>query len=141
MKLKHSTEVALRILSMLNTNKLTHLSHLSHKLQIPRDNMMRPLRFLTQAGLITSFRGRNGGIKLARPPNGISLGDVVLILERHGSSTSVQYLDRLLDEANAAFGASLNRYTMASLVRFGGIDLFATRELGAESGDRDRRRG
>jgi Rrf2 family protein len=36
---------------------------------------------LTQAGLLTSYRGPNGGIALTRPPNKITLREVIVAID------------------------------------------------------------
>ena len=43
--------------------------------------MIKVVHHLSQAGLIETIRGRNGGMRLARPASDIGLGDVVRATE------------------------------------------------------------
>lgn len=49
--------------------------------QIPRSHAMKVVNGLAKAGLLTTTRGRGGGFMLARPPETISLGEVVRLTE------------------------------------------------------------
>jgi Rrf2 family iron-sulfur cluster assembly transcriptional regulator len=48
----------------------------SQKTQIPYHFLAKILRELNRAGLLTSTRGRSGGVQLAKPPDQITLYDV-----------------------------------------------------------------
>ncbi len=48
---------------------------------IPQDYLNQLLLVLRRSGLIQSERGRNGGHKLARPPQKITLGEAVRVLD------------------------------------------------------------
>ena len=49
------------------------------RLELP--TVSKVLKPLAHAGLVTSFRGANGGYRLARPPNQISLIEIVEAIE------------------------------------------------------------
>jgi len=49
--------------------------------QIPLALLMNLLKTLTQHGLVKSVRGAKGGYQLARPPEQITLADIVEVLE------------------------------------------------------------
>ena len=48
---------------------------------VPRDFLAKLIPLLVRAGIITSTRGRRGGISFARPPTGISLAQVIRAVE------------------------------------------------------------
>lgn len=47
------------------------------KTQVPRDYLSKVLRELSRAGLVLAQRGKNGGFSLTRPPEHITIYDVV----------------------------------------------------------------
>lgn len=57
---------------------------LSGKLQISFHLLTKTFQLLTRVGMLTSNRGRGGGIALAKPPSEIYLIDVVTALEGDG---------------------------------------------------------
>lgn len=93
-----------------------------------------PLRFLVQillqlkgAGLVTSLRGAAGGYQLARPPEEISLADIIHVIDRPpearqqaadlGPSPTVQTLRGVWKDVQAAEQRLLEEATLADLVR------------------------
>ncbi|MBK5333580.1 MAG: Rrf2 family transcriptional regulator [Ilumatobacteraceae bacterium] len=48
---------------------------------VPAPYLVKQLQKLSQAGIVEAVAGRNGGYRLARPANKISLLDIVLALE------------------------------------------------------------
>ena len=50
-------------------------------LQLEPPTVSKLLKLLAQAGLVESFRGSNGGYRLARPAAGISVAEVVAAIE------------------------------------------------------------
>src|SRR5690606_21314341 len=86
------------------------------------------MHVLVENGFIETMRGRNGGIRLARPATEITLGEVVRVAE--GSFVLSDCFDidkrdcplidscgfsRALHEALAAFFAVLDSYTIAEI--------------------------
>jgi Rrf2 family protein len=92
-----------------------------------------PLRFLVQillqlkgAGLVASTRGAAGGYSLTRPPQEISLADVIHVIDRPttrpepaapGSSAAVQALRAVWNDIQAEEQRLLERISFAELVR------------------------
>ena len=87
------------------------------------------LKTATRAGLVASVRGRNGGIRLARPANEITLVDVVTVTEENfamaecfdGGVTDCPLvfqceLNAALRQALDAFLSTLGRFSIADLV-------------------------
>lgn len=88
--------------------------------------MVKVVHHLGQAGLIETIRGRNGGIRLARPAAEISLGAVVRATEpclalvecQAGEACAIGGICRLqtiMDEAQRALLAVLDRYCLADV--------------------------
>jgi Rrf2 family transcriptional regulator, nitric oxide-sensitive transcriptional repressor len=85
---------------------------------------------LARGGFIESHRGMGGGIELARHPANINLGEVVRYTEgpfwpvecfdaerNRCVLTNVCGLAKVLKEACDSFLATLDRYTLAELIR------------------------
>ena len=49
------------------------------KLKIPRPFLRKILQILSNEGILTSFKGKNGGFTLAAPPHKILLSDIINI--------------------------------------------------------------
>jgi Rrf2 family protein len=93
---------------------------------IPRRFLVQILLQLKNAGLVASVRGVTGGYELARPPEEISLGEVVAVIEgseRRAAnnaprdSTARRVLAKIWQEAAAAQRQRLNSITLADLLR------------------------
>jgi Rrf2 family iron-sulfur cluster assembly transcriptional regulator len=71
---------------------------------------------LKRAGLVTSIRGASGGYLLARPPEQISVGDVLLVLEGDLKPTECAGLD---DPSTAceASGSCVTKYVWQKIYR------------------------
>lgn len=80
---------------------------------------------LVHAGFVKAIRGRSGGIALARQPDDISLASVIRATEPQCPLVDCAgcqlllgcILPRILDEAERAFAAVLDRYTLGDLLR------------------------
>ena len=57
------------------------IREISQKLDISFHFLTKILRILTQNRIMSSFRGPNGGIKLARPPDQITLKDIIVAID------------------------------------------------------------
>lgn len=90
--------------------------------------LLKILQVLTKSGFVETVRGRNGGIRLARPANEIGLGEVVRATEDNfalaecfedGDANCPLVascgLNRALSEALDAFLSILDDYTLADL--------------------------
>ena len=69
MRLTKSTSHAIRILidCARADDRLVKVAELSERLQITQQNVFKIVNLLARAGLIEAMRGRNGGVRLARP--------------------------------------------------------------------------
>jgi Rrf2 family cysteine metabolism transcriptional repressor len=93
---------------------------------IPQRFLVQILLQLKNAGLVASVRGTTGGYQLARPPEEISLAQVVAVIE--GSqrtatnnappdSTARRVLAQIWQQAAAAQRERLQSVTLADLLR------------------------
>ncbi|MFA5939732.1 MAG: Rrf2 family transcriptional regulator [Sinimarinibacterium sp.] len=131
MRLTVHTDYSLRLLMglALEPERQQTIAELAQRYRISRNHLMKVAMNLAAAGFVESIRGRSGGLRLARPANAISLGEVVRAIE--DNSAFVECFDRasntcvvapvcrlkgLLHEALAAFLGTLDRYTLADLV-------------------------
>ena len=83
MRLTKSTSHAIRILidCARADARLVKVAELSERLQITPQNVFKIVNLLARARLIEAVRGRNGGVRLARPASAIRIGDVVRATE------------------------------------------------------------
>jgi Rrf2 family nitric oxide-sensitive transcriptional repressor len=127
MRLTRYTDYALRVLMHLavRPDRLASIGEMARVHRISHNHLMKVVQDLRTAGYLDAVRGRTGGVRLAKPPSEIIVGEVVrhteggfelvdcsscLILPACG-------LNGALHEALAAFMAVLDDYTLADLVR------------------------
>lgn len=133
MRLTRYTDNALRCLTLLG---ITHgasitVSEISRRMRMSEDHLFKVIGRLAQLGYVETTRGRSGGVRLAKPPEAIIIGDVVRATEECMALVECfeQYADvscpiapacmiaGTLDRALAAFLAVLDGVTLADLVR------------------------
>lgn len=125
MKLSRYTDYALRVLIHLaaHDNELASIGRIATRYAISKDHLMKVVQDLGRAGFVETVRGRNGGLRLARPAAQINIGELVRHTE--GGFDLVECgdcviapacgLPRVLAEATRAFLAALDRYSVADL--------------------------
>ena len=130
MRLTQHTDYSLRVLIYLacDPERLVTIQQISEAYGISRNHLMKVVRELANQGYVASTRGAGGGIRLGRPPESIRIGDVVRAMEpdfalvecfRPDNAcviTPACRLPHLLEEAAAAFLATLDGYTLADLL-------------------------
>ncbi len=131
MRLTLHTDYALRVLMhlALAPGRLVTISEVAASFSISRNHLVKVAHELGQAGFVETMRGRGGGLRLARPPEEIAIGDVVRAMEedfrivecfdRDANSCCIAptcRLKRLLKEALDAWLAVLDGATLADLV-------------------------
>ncbi|MDF1875647.1 Rrf2 family transcriptional regulator [Sulfurimonas sp. SAG-AH-194-I05] len=80
MELNNTSQYAIRILGYIASNGedgLLSAKELSEVLNIPYKFLTKIMTDLTKADFILSIRGREGGYKLARPSNEISIMEIL----------------------------------------------------------------
>ena len=129
MRLTKSTSHAIRILidCARASDRLIKVAALSERLEITPQNVFKIVNLLARAGLIDAVRGRNGGVRLARPAHEIRIGDVVRATEvthveiEEGTSSGPRRgshgVNRILDDALGAFIEVLDQHTIADMAR------------------------
>jgi Rrf2 family protein len=129
MRLTKSTSHAIRILldCARADDQLVKVAVLSERLDITQQNIFKIVNLLAKAGLIEAVRGRNGGVKLARPASEIRIGDVVRASEvtrveiEHGAVDRAQGrgrdVNQILDDALGAFIDVLDQHTLADMAK------------------------
>lgn|SRR5690606_28704723 len=83
MKLTDYTDYTLRVLIYLglHPDELVTIRHVAEAYRISRNHLMKIVNQLSQSGLVAATRGRNGGVRLALPPERINIGAVVRATE------------------------------------------------------------
>lgn len=130
MRLTVYTDYALRVLmyAALHRDRLCTIGEISGAYRISRNHVMKVVYELGVAGYIETVRGQQGGIRLARPPGAIILGEVVRRTEPEVAivpcfDAATTYcaispackLKRALQQASNAFFTVLDGYTLADL--------------------------
>lgn len=126
MRLTRYTDYAMRVLLYLGSqpdDRLSSIGDISRGYGISQNHLMKVVNDLVNAGYVESVRGRFGGIRLARAPETINIGQVMRHTEDSfdlvdcGSCVIAPAcgLTGVLHEAMAAFMDVLDRYTVADL--------------------------
>lgn len=130
MHLSTFTDYTLRVLIFLavETERLATISELAKSYGISENHLMKVVHQLARGGFVESVRGKGGGIRLARPPSEIRLGQVIRASE--GDTAIVECyspgknncriapacrLSRILGQAFDGFFQALDAYTLADL--------------------------
>jgi Rrf2 family nitric oxide-sensitive transcriptional repressor len=130
MRLTIYTDYTLRTLMYLaaRPERVATIAEIAQAYGISKAHLTKVAHQLGVSGEIETTRGRNGGLQLCLPAEGINLGSVVRRTEgdmelvpcfREPTACIIGgacVLERALDEALAAFLAVLDRYTLADLV-------------------------
>ena len=132
MKLTSFSDYTLRVLMFLaiDRSRLATIPEIASAYGISENHLMKVVHQLARAGVIESVRGRGGGIRLARDPDEIRIGEIVRSTE--GEAPIVECLSgdpaacriapvcrltAVLVRAFDALYATLDEYTLADLVR------------------------
>lgn len=131
MRLTTRTDLALRTLMFcaLNPGRIVRKHEVAERCNVSENHLAQVINGLARKGFVTTLRGRNGGLKLARPMEQIGVGAVarafeggVPVAECFAASRAACPLSpscRLRDalaRAVAAFYASLDELTVGDLV-------------------------
>jgi len=130
MRLTDFSDYSLRLLMYAATqaDRLITIEETAEVYGISRAHLMKVVNQLTRAGYLVAVRGRSGGLKLAKRPDKIGLGDVVRatepdfrLVECFGSDNRCLISPRcrlrgVFRDALEAFIATLDRYTLADVM-------------------------
>jgi len=81
MQLTRQAQYAVRTVLDLSLHPQGRLAEIAARQGIPRSYMARVVQGLNRAGIIRTRRGVGGGVQLARPATGITLGEVIAAAE------------------------------------------------------------
>jgi len=83
MRLTQFSDLAMRVLihAAQNPNERFTIDEVNEIHNVPRGHLMKVVNTLTRAELLIAHRGRNGGLKLARSPDSISLAEILSLTE------------------------------------------------------------
>ena len=131
MRLTVYTDYALRVLMYVAVAREPRatISGIAASYGISRNHLMKVVYELGLAGYLETVRGKNGGLRLARPPSEIIVGEVVRrtepdlalvpCLDPVNAACAISPACRLrgaMHQARAAFLKVLDGYTLADLV-------------------------
>ncbi|MEL7279378.1 MAG: iron-responsive transcriptional regulator RirA [Pseudomonadota bacterium] len=129
MRLTKHTNYAIRMMMYCDSNEgLSRVSDIAKFYGLSEQFLLKILQSLTKAGFVESVRGRNGGIRLARPASDLRLGEIIRSTEDNfalaecfegGENVCPLFtscgLNQALSEALSAFFEVLDNYTLADL--------------------------
>lgn len=131
MQLTLFSDYALRALIYLGVHRdrLVTVPEIARAYGISQNHLVKVARLLTQLELVEAVRGRGGGLRLAKEPEQINIGEVVRGTEPHfhlvecfdGERdtcpiTPACKLKNVLADAQQAFMDHLDGYTLAEFV-------------------------
>lgn len=128
MKLTLYTRYALNVLVHLarTSHGLSSIGEIARTYGASHNHLMKIVSDLSRAGFVEAVRGRKGGIRLARPPREITLGDIVRHTEAGmpmevGDETANRELTPLADVLGQAFASFLETLDGTTLDDVAGI--------------------
>ena len=135
MKLSVKVDYACRVLAQLarhhGEGRLAHIDELARTEAVPANYLVQILSELRNGGLITSRRGKQGGYVLARPPEKITLYDIVKLIEGDllelgggAEGQSGRRVQQVWRDVRAALEAKTKGYTLDMLVARGPGEMY-----------------
>jgi Rrf2 family protein len=126
MKISVQIDYACRVMAEMarlhGSGELAQIEHLARTEAVPANFLAQILLKLRNHGLITSRRGNHGGYTLARPPEEISLFDILMAIEGkclHLSGNfdgrSGRRVKQVWDEISQVLVAKFKSYTLDQL--------------------------
>ena len=132
MQLTVHTDYALRVLIYLSIQpqKIVTIDEITEFYEISRNHLVKVVHNLSSKGFINTIRGKHGGMQLSRPPNQISIGEVVRKIEANFDIVEcfnpdskkcrvlpICNLKSVLQKANENFLSYLDQYSLADAVQ------------------------
>jgi Rrf2 family nitric oxide-sensitive transcriptional repressor len=132
MKLTTFSDYTLRVLIYLalRDDRLSTIGEIADAYGISRNHLMKVVHYLATGGYLQTVRGKGGGVRLALPPQEISIG--ALVRETESNTVLVECFDPdhsectiepacalrgMLRQALEAFFSVLDGYTLADILR------------------------
>lgn len=135
MQITRQTEYGIKTLlelAQVPDGQLISAKTISERQEIPETFLHKTLQLLSRAGLVLTQRGVQGGVRLALPPDQITIKDVVTAIEgplainvclSNGyqcENMETCQVRKILARAQAALAAELGRETLADIIAGGG---------------------
>lgn len=131
MRLTFSTDYALRLLMLLGLepDRLVTIEEAADRFHISKNHLMKVAYQLGQANYLDTVRGRNGGLRLGKAPDQITVGEIVRAMEPDFAVVECEIptgrcrikpccvLRVAMREAVEAFLEKLDQYTLKDLLR------------------------
>jgi Rrf2 family transcriptional regulator, nitric oxide-sensitive transcriptional repressor len=130
-KLTKFSDYSLRLLLYLavHQDRLVSVREVSRAYQVSPHILVKAVQLLVDAGLVSSVRGRHGGLRLNKPPDQINVGALIRRTEREWDLVECFDLDtntcpiepvcglkQTLKEAQRAFIGVLDDHTLADFL-------------------------
>jgi Rrf2 family protein len=132
MRLTGQSRYALRVLAHCAERHpaLAKVATIADVTGITEQNIFKLIKILSKAGLVATIRGPHGGVRLARAPSAIRVGQVIraieprfkacgpleLMMSEEPVSAVERELDRVIGRGIAAFMEKLDQTSIAALV-------------------------
>ena len=132
MRLTEQTRYALHVLAHCGARHpaLAKVAAIAAETGITEQNIFKLIKTLTKAGLVQTIRGPHGGVRLAKAPGAIRVGQVIRAIEPRFKacgpldqimsdapvSAIERELDRTIGLGIAAFMETLDKTSIAALV-------------------------
>lgn len=132
MRLTQATNYSVRVLlyCAANPDRPSRVADIAESFGMSETHLFKILKVLVDEGFIATLRGRNGGIRLGKPADQITIGEVVRAAEENFHLAdcfdddghdcpliqNCEY-NRILREALDAFFGVLDRYTVADVAK------------------------
>ena len=127
MKLSVKVAYACRVLAQLartyGSEELAHIEELAQVEAVPANYLVQILSELRNGGLIISRRGKQGGYALAKPPEQVTLYDIVRLIEGEvlelpaaGEGHSARKVDAVWREVRDALEAQCREVTLERMI-------------------------
>ncbi|MBL0940676.1 MAG: Rrf2 family transcriptional regulator [Gemmatimonadaceae bacterium] len=131
MRLTRFTDNAMRCLMVLglDSDQFIPVNTIAVRMRMSHEHLLKVVHTLGVLGYTETQRGRNGGVRLAKLPSEIRIGELIGAVE--GTLALVECFDRdasqcpvvsvcklapMIDEALHAFFQVLDRYTLADVL-------------------------
>lgn len=131
MRLTTHTDYALRVLMYLGLrgDNFSTIKEIAEQYGISKNHLMKLVHVLGQLGYVQTVRGKNGGLRLARRPDEITVGEIIRQMEPDMAlvecfrNTDAEcrivktcILQSALGEALHCFLEALDQYTLSDLL-------------------------
>lgn len=131
MHLTTYSDYSMRVLVYLSLKRetLVTIADIAKAYNISENHLMKVVHHLALEGYIETVRGKGGGMRLAREPENINIGELVRKTEGDNGLLACTYevsncciqsscdLIGILREAHSALYAVLDKYTLADLIK------------------------